>query len=95
MAFWPLDGGEADLLGPVEGDRGGGGVAEQMRVDRPAEGGTGVGDNLAWAWSSLPSAPVAEPKSAAAGAARRQASYIGSKPGVCGGTCLPIRSGTN
>ena len=39
--------GEADLLGPVERDRGGGGIAEQMRVDRPAAGGADVGDNPA------------------------------------------------
>src|SRR5688572_3002368 len=35
--------GEADLLGPVERDGGGGGIAEQMRVDRLTEGGAGVG----------------------------------------------------
>jgi hypothetical protein len=39
--------GEADLLGPVERDGGGGGIAEQMRVDRLTEGGAGVGDNPA------------------------------------------------
>ena len=39
--------------GLVERDGGGGGIAEQMRVDRLAEGGAGMGDDVVVGWMSL------------------------------------------
>ena len=56
-------GGETDLRRPVTGQGGGGGIAEQMRVDRSAEGGPGMGGDLAVGLVvAEPPAPVAEPQ---------------------------------
>ena len=51
--------------GLVEGDGGGGGVAEQMRVDRLAEGLAGVGDDVAVGMDGAdPRAPLRQPQGA-------------------------------